>query len=82
MIENIQSPQFILLLLGELVVTTFKDNQVGKAVYEDFLPKALKVGAFKTVPEPLVAGKGLESVQGAVDLLQKGLSATKVVVLL
>ncbi len=60
--------------------TTIKDNGVGKAVYEDFLPKALEAGSFVPAPEPLVAGKGLESVQGAVDLLQKGVSARKVVV--
>ena len=60
--------------------TTIKDNAVGKAVYEDFLPKALEVGTFVPAPEPLVAGKGLESVQGAVDLQQKGVSARKVVV--
>ena len=62
--------------------TTLKDNQVGKAIYEDFLPKALKAGTFVPAPEPLIAGKGLESVQGAVDLNKKGVSAKKVVVLL
>ena len=62
--------------------TTIKDNAVGKAVYEDFLPKALEAGTFVPAPEPLVSGKGLESVQGAVDLQQKGVSARKVVVLL
>ncbi|MCJ1458808.1 hypothetical protein MMC28_009182 [Mycoblastus sanguinarius] len=60
--------------------TSIKDNQVGKAVYDDFLPKALKAGTFVPAPEPLVAGKGLESVQSAVDLLRKGVSARKVVV--
>ena len=60
--------------------TTIKDNAVGKAVYEDFLPKALEAGTFVPAPEPLVSGKGLESVQGAVDLHQKGVSARKVVV--
>ena len=62
--------------------TTLKDNEVGKAVYEDFLPKALKAGTFVPAPEPLIAGKGLGSVQGAVDLQQKGVSAAKVVVTL
>ena len=57
-----------------------KDNQVGKAVYEDFLPGALKAGTFVPAPEPWVVGKGLESLQGAVDLVQKGVSAKKVVV--
>ena len=60
--------------------TTIKDNQVGDAVYGDFLPKALKAGTFVPAPEPLIAGKGLESVQAAVDLQQKGVSAKKVVV--
>ncbi|KAL6232514.1 hypothetical protein BDW75DRAFT_217726 [Aspergillus navahoensis] len=60
--------------------TTIKDNQVGKAIYEDYLPKALKAGTFIPAPVALVAGKGLDSVQAAVDLQAKGTSAQKVVV--
>lgn len=60
--------------------TTIKDNAVGKAIYVDYLPKALQAGTFVPAPEPLVAGKGLESIQAAVDLLKKGVSAKKVVV--
>ncbi|CBF73475.1 protein cipB [Aspergillus nidulans FGSC A4] len=60
--------------------TTIKDNQVGKAIYEDYLPKALKAGSFIPAPVALVAGKGLESVQAAVDLQAQGTSAQKVVV--
>ncbi|KAL3446430.1 zinc-binding oxidoreductase CipB [Aspergillus insuetus] len=62
--------------------TTLKDNEVGKAIYEDFLPKALEAGSFVPAPEPLVAGRGLESIQEAVDLMAKGVSAKKIVVLL
>ncbi|KAJ5155840.1 hypothetical protein N7492_008643 [Penicillium capsulatum] len=62
--------------------TTLKDNHVGKAVYEDFLPKALKSGSFVPAPSPLVVGKGLENIQAAVDLQAKGTSAQKVVVTL
>ncbi len=61
---------------------SIKDNHVGKAIYEDFLPHALRAGTFVPAPEPLIAGKGLESIQGAVDLQRKGTSAQKVVVLL
>ncbi|KAL8784615.1 MAG: hypothetical protein Q9213_003870 [Squamulea squamosa] len=68
--------------IKSVFATTIKDNHVGKAVYVDFLPKALKAGTFMPAPEPLIAGKGLESVQGAVDLHSKGVSAKKVVVLL
>ncbi|RLL96923.1 hypothetical protein CFD26_101268 [Aspergillus turcosus] len=63
--------------------TTLKDNFVGKAVYEDFLPGALRLGAFVLAPEPLVVGTGLGKVQEAVDLYGKGgISAEKLVVLL
>jgi NADPH:quinone reductase-like Zn-dependent oxidoreductase len=60
--------------------TSIKDNEVGQAVYENFMPKALKAGTFVPAPEPLVVGKGLESVQEAVDLINKGVSARKLVV--
>ncbi|KAL4807423.1 zinc-binding oxidoreductase CipB [Aspergillus unguis] len=63
-----------------LIAFTIKDNGVGKAVYEDYLPKALKAGTFVPAPGPLVVGKGLESVQAAVDRLAQGTSAQKVVV--
>ena len=66
--------------IKNLFAITIKDNQVGKAVYEDFLPLALKAGTYVPAPEPLIAGKGLESVQGAVELQQKGVSAAKIVV--
>jgi NADPH:quinone reductase-like Zn-dependent oxidoreductase len=57
-----------------------KDNEVRKGIYEHFMPKALKSGAFVPAPEPLVVGKGLEKVQEAVDLIGKGVSAKKLVV--
>ncbi|EPE28953.1 GroES-like protein [Glarea lozoyensis ATCC 20868] len=58
------------------------DNHVGKAVYEDFLPNALQAGSFIPAPEPLVAGRGLSSIQTAVNLQREGTSAQKVVVVL
>ncbi|PWY86693.1 zinc-binding oxidoreductase CipB [Aspergillus heteromorphus CBS 117.55] len=63
--------------------TTIKDNAVGKAVYDDFLPQALKAGSFVPAPEPLIVGKGLEKIQVAVDrYAEGGISAQKLVVLL
>ena len=59
-----------------------KDNNVGKAIWEYFLPRALEAGSFVPAPEPLIPGKSLESLQGAVNLQRKGVSARKVVVLL
>ncbi|KAI0138707.1 GroES-like protein [Hypoxylon sp. NC0597] len=60
--------------------TTLKDNFVGKAIYNDFLPAALKAGTFVPAPEPIVVGKGLDKIQEAVDLVKKGVSAAKLVV--
>jgi NADPH:quinone reductase-like Zn-dependent oxidoreductase len=70
------------IAMKHVFAPSIKDNHVGKAIFEDFLPKALEAGTFIPAPEPLVVGKGLESIQGAVDLQRKGTSAKKVVVLL
>ena len=56
------------------------DNEVGAAVYADYLPKALAEGKFVAAPEPLVVGKGLESIQEGFEVQRKGVSARKVVV--
>jgi NADPH:quinone reductase-like Zn-dependent oxidoreductase len=55
-------------------------NEVGRAIYVDFLPGALKEGRFVPAPEPQVVGRGLECVQEAVDMSVKGVSARKMVV--
>ncbi|KAI1170700.1 zinc-binding oxidoreductase CipB [Nemania sp. FL0916] len=59
---------------------TIKDDESSKAIYEEFLPKALETGSYKPAPEPFIAGQGLESIQAAVDLHRAGVSARKVVV--
>ncbi|KAI8961035.1 GroES-like protein [Daldinia sp. FL1419] len=62
--------------------TTLSGNFVGKAIYNDFLPAALKEGTFVPAPEPKVVGSGVGKIQEAVDLIIKGVSATKLVVTL
>ena len=59
-----------------------KDNEVGPAIYVDYLPKALAAGDHKVSPPSKSVGKGLESVQGALDQLKQGVSAEKYVVTL
>ena len=61
---------------------SLKDNEVGKAIWEDYLPAALKEGKYIPSPKPVVVGKGLESIQGALEQLKAGVSAQKLVVLL
>lgn len=55
-------------------------SDVGKAIWVDWLPGALADGSFKCRPEAQIVGRGLESVQEAVDLVGKGVSARKLVV--
>ncbi|PYH99004.1 GroES-like protein [Aspergillus ellipticus CBS 707.79] len=55
-------------------------NEVGPAVFVDFLPEAFAEGSFVSAPKVEVAGKGLESLQGAFEVLKKGVSAKKLVV--
>ncbi|KAI0845065.1 GroES-like protein [Daldinia vernicosa] len=62
--------------------TSLSGNFVGKAIYNDFLPAALKEGTYVPAPEPKIVGKGVEKIQEAVDLIKKGVSATKLVVTL
>ena len=58
------------------------DNDVAKAVFGDFLPKALADGKYMAAPDPHVVGKGLENVQAGFDMLKAGVSAKKVVITL
>ena len=57
-------------------------NEVGKAIYEDFLPEALEQNKFRPAPEPQIVEHGLEHVQKAMDMNKKGVSAKKLVVTL
>lgn len=62
--------------------STLKTNEVSQAIYADFLPSALADGRFVAAPEPLVVGRGLESVQLGIDTQLNGVSAQKVVIAL
>ncbi|KXH38522.1 zinc-binding dehydrogenase [Colletotrichum simmondsii] len=55
-------------------------NEVGAAIYRDFLPQALAQGKFIPAPKPHIVGKGLESIQEAFEVSYKGVSAKKIVV--
>lgn len=57
-----------------------KDNEVGPAIWTDFLPRALSNGVYVAAPDAEVVGKGLESIQDGLDLLTKGASAKKYVI--
>jgi len=45
-----------------------------------WMAHALKDGTLQCKPDPIVIGEGLESIQAGLDMLRKGVSATKIVV--
>jgi hypothetical protein len=55
-------------------------NDLGAAVYTNYLPIALAEGKFVPAPEPLITGKGLESLEITFGIFRDGVSARKVVV--
>ncbi|KAK2763969.1 hypothetical protein FQN54_009588 [Arachnomyces sp. PD_36] len=67
---------------GTIFACTIVDNGIADAIYRDFIPQALADGSFIVAPEPQVAGAGLESLEAAMALQKKGVSASKVVVTL
>lgn len=43
--------------------STLTDNEIGLAIFEDFLPRALAQRKYKVTPKPLIMGtKGLEGI--------------------
>jgi NADPH:quinone reductase-like Zn-dependent oxidoreductase len=60
--------------------TSLMDNEVGRMIYIEFLPKALANGSYVATPEPHVVGRGLDFIQTGFDVQVKGVSARKVVV--
>ncbi|KAK0123654.1 hypothetical protein ONS95_008666 [Cadophora gregata] len=74
-------PSSALVMIGNLGwADSLKDNEVGPAIWDRWLTPALENGTMKCRPEPGVVGKGLESIQGALDLQARGVSAKKLVV--
>ncbi|KAI0472605.1 GroES-like protein [Xylariaceae sp. FL0804] len=67
---------------GFVFASTIKDNEVGPAVFNNFLPQALAQNKYVCAPTPKVVGTGLEAIQAAFEALKPGVSASKLVVTL
>ncbi|KAJ0419817.1 chaperonin 10-like protein [Aspergillus carlsbadensis] len=64
---------------GEDVMLGFKETVA--ATFGGYLPEALKVGVYQVAPEvEVVSRDGLEGIQGALELMKKGVSGKKLVV--
>ncbi|MCY1145671.1 zinc-binding alcohol dehydrogenase family protein [Actinoplanes sp. Pm04-4] len=59
-----------------------KKNEVGPAIFRDFLPAALAEGRYQPAPPASVVGESLSDLQDAMDQQRRGVSATKLVVTL
>jgi Zn-dependent alcohol dehydrogenase len=62
------------------VVARISGKEVAKAIYGEFLPKALEARKMKPKPDPVMIGKGLEHMQEGMDKVRAGVRATKIVV--
>lgn len=62
------------------VGNVFGINENTHVLWAEYMTPALESGQLKCLPEPLVVGKGLESVQKGLDENKKGVSAKKVVI--
>jgi NADPH:quinone reductase-like Zn-dependent oxidoreductase len=58
------------------------DNEVGPAIFRDYLVPAMAEGRFRAAPPPNVVGNALQDVQKAFDIQRQGVSASKIVVAL
>ncbi|KAJ2956359.1 hypothetical protein NQZ79_g7779 [Umbelopsis isabellina] len=88
-LADIMSPTLTKPLPEELGITSkfvmgsdVRKNEVGEAVYGDFLEKALEYGKYIAAPDAEIVGHGLEQIQDAYEVLKKGVSAKKIVVTL
>jgi hypothetical protein len=70
--------------LGKVIAAFIlsRQTELGRQIYNNFLPAALKDGRVKPAPKADVVGHGLECIQAAVDKLRAGVSGSKVVVTL
>ncbi|KAK2736514.1 zinc-binding oxidoreductase [Colletotrichum kahawae] len=58
------------------------NQHVGERIWGKFISETLKNGSFQAKPDPVVTGRGLGSIQEALDIQRQGVSAKKIVVTL
>lgn len=60
--------------------STLKDNEVGPAIYADYLPRALTDGTHRPPTAPSVVGEGIDAISVGFDALRRGVDSAKVVI--
>lgn len=79
-LRSVQMTQCSTDIFTTVQATSIFGNEVGRHIWREFLPKALKSGTIVPKPDPLVAGEELRSMQLGLDKLKSGVSAAKVVI--
>ena len=64
----------------KFVVPLSTDKELSSWIYNDYISGELANGNFIPAPEAEVVGHGLEALQSAMDTLNAGVSAKKIVV--
>lgn len=59
---------------------SLRGNEVGPAIYVDFLAPALASGSFRPAPRAETVGAGLDAIPAAIIRLKRGVSAVKLVI--
>lgn len=82
MLVIVSSSPFVLRPLANNYVTGLVLQQADllEHLWSKYMPDALRSGELKCLPPAEFVGRGLESVQGACDLMSKGVSGKKLVV--
>ena len=52
--------------------TTNRENDIGRTLWEDWVPEALANGSLKCKPDPEIVGRGLAALQVACEIGEKG----------
>ena len=52
--------------------TSIRENDIGRTLWEDWIPEALANGTLKCKPDPEVVGTGLAALQTACEIGEKG----------
>lgn len=65
-----------------IICSDIQHDEVGPAIFVDFIPAGLRSGSFVTSPPSRVVGKGLQAIQGGLNQFPEGISAEKMVVTL
>ena len=82
MVPRFALPEGVETKFVETLLDDIEHKDLASSIFNVYVPEALINGSLVSAPKPRVVGNGLEALQGALDTLKAGVSATKIVVTL